>query len=199
MLHPARYVGEQATQSFGGARPQWGDPSMNTDPQLLVRHGVLLPPSLAPAAPKKPSKSAPFRESWQQRQRRFRRFACGVAGALSLLIVAAFVTQRLRALEEPEALRASAGKSMPVSTAISVSSKRRAPSSVSRGPVPVPAASAATPGSVLAAPIVSARLPPQKIAASESGTKAEHLGVSKPQSLSVSASAFDAPFVPPAD
>ena len=185
---------------------QWGVPSMNSDPQLLVRHGVLLPPGIVARAPKSTAKTAPVVESWQARQSRFRRVAWGVSGAL-LLLLAAGVVARGRAEEAPvaspqdaSALRASATKSIPVPTVISVTSKRRAPGSAPPSAAPLePAPSLAAPLAVVAPPIVSARLASEKIAASESGTKAERLGVSKPQSLSVPAGAFDAPFVPPAD
>lgn len=159
---------------------------MNTDPQLLVRHGVLLPPSLAPVAAKKAPQAAIAAENWQARQLRFRRLALGVGGGMLLLLVAAFASQR-RAVEardahaQPQRQRALARHGVPVVTAISVASR--------------PSASAR----IAAPPAVSARLAPEKIAASERSTKVQRLGVSKPQSLSVSRGAFDAPFVPPAD
>lgn len=181
---------------------------MNTDPHL-VRHQVLLPPSLMPVASDQPRR-APLaqRPSWQERQRRFRQLPLGVSGAMVLLVLVALAMNRpsrraagaLPAMSLPVAAANSISRLRPLkpvglgapAVATSVVPRAAEPPAVER---PAPAAAPR----VHAAPSVSARSRSEKIAVSESRPKTHLLGVSKPTSPSVSTSAFDAPFVPPVD
>jgi hypothetical protein len=170
---------------------------MNTDPNPSVRHRVLLPPSLAPVernVPASRSLGAPHPWQWRARQRRFRGLVAAFSGALALLLAVALLLQRRpRGLDRPRVaaraaltVRAPTVRAMPTSTA----------EMVPAAPLAAPAESALT---SLAPPIVSARPVAQKIVPSESQPKLPTSGVSKLPVSPVPTSAFDAPFVPPAD